>query len=132
MKGTKVEEMKPPGRVKNVTFDYPNNTWTIVDKLDEGQVKFPDFGDASGIYHGEWGTNIWKIKVGDPLSAYNECNYVYHMGREEDNWEIKIDNSSKLTADKDNFYLVNHIKAYENEKLVFEKVFDDDIPRQFV
>ncbi|GME78621.1 unnamed protein product [Ambrosiozyma monospora] len=37
MKGTKVEEMKPPGRVKNVTFDYPNNTWTIVDKLDEGQ-----------------------------------------------------------------------------------------------
>ncbi|GMF05782.1 unnamed protein product [Ambrosiozyma monospora] len=124
--------MKPFDRVKNVTFDYPNNTWTMVDTQDGGQVKVPDFGDASGIYHGECNTNIWKIKVGDPLSAYNECNWTYHMGREEDNWEVRFDNSSKLSADKENFHLVNHIKAYENDELVFEKVFDDVIPRQFV
>ncbi|ODV87443.1 hypothetical protein CANARDRAFT_195088 [[Candida] arabinofermentans NRRL YB-2248] len=132
VKPIKVEIIQPYGRSKTVTYDYPNDSWNLTDVQDSGAVKIHDFGDVTGIYNGSSNTNTWKISGSDPLSAYNECKWTYIMGRDEDNWHIKLETSSVIKADKDNFYLTNKVEAYENEKKIADKLWDDVIPRGYL
>jgi putative CocE/NonD family hydrolase len=132
MRGIETEVVKAHDRIKTTSYDYSNDQWTLTDIQDSGIVKLPKYAELSGIYHGSWNKNEFRVKANDPLSAYNVNYWTYDMGRDEDDWRIKLESESSLSADKDNFFLKVHLKALENEKEVFEKSWDYSIPRQFI
>lgn len=127
-----LEKRRDYNRSKKLEYDYGKDVWRLTDILDSGSIKINNNGKVSGFYFGECNTNIWEIDPNDPLSALNQCDWIYEMGREEDNWNIKFETSTKLTSDSENFYLLNTRKAYENGTLVSDLVFNDTIPRNFI
>lgn len=132
MKGVPSETVKPHGRTKKTEYDYATDEWTMTDVQDSGCVKMTDYAELSGIYHGSWNKNTFKIKPEQPLTAFNENLWTYEMGRDEDNWNIKMETQSTLTSDEENFYLVHSIKAFENDEKVFDNKWEYTVKRVFM
>lgn len=132
VKGVEPELVQPYDRIKTTSYDYTTDEWTLSDIQDSGISKLTDYEELSGIYHGSWNKNLFRVKPNDPLSAYNLNEWTYDMGREEDNWRIKLVHNSTLTADKENFFLKVHHKAYENDEEVFDKEWKWTIARKFI
>lgn len=119
-------------RTKHIDYNYPIDKWTITDIQDGGCTEINKNKDISGFYFGEYNKNVWEIETNDPLSAKNKCDWVYEMGRDEDNWHIRFESESTLTSNKENFHLITKRKAFENNELISDCIFDDIIPRNFI
>lgn len=132
MKGMNTEIVKTHDRIKNTVYDYATDEWILTDIQDSGIVKLPEYAELSGIYHGSWNKNQFRIKQNDPLSAQSIHSWTYDMGREEDDWRIKLASECVLTADKENFNLKVSLKAQENDVQVFDNTWEYTIPRQFI
>lgn len=124
------EVLREESRSRKYVYDVINNTWTIDDFSDEGSRRLPSIGTANGIEMGSWNKNTWSIKAGDPLSAYNQCDWELVVGRGD--WQIKLLTTSTMKADKNNFLLYNKLEAFENEQKVHEQVWENKIPRNFI
>ena len=127
-----LRKIRPYDRIKNIEYDYGKDIWTLTDIQNGGCTEINNNDKISGFYFGDINKNTWKIEPLNPLSAINTCEWTYEMGRESDNWKIKLDTVSTLKADAENFYLTNTRKAYENGELVVDQVFEDTIPRNFI
>lgn len=123
---------RPYARTKKIDYDYGKDVWTLTDIQDGGCTEINKNEELSGFYFGEYNKNVWEIDPKNPLSAKNKCDWVYEMGRKEDNWNIKFESETTLTSDSENFLLVNKIKAFENEKLISDRTFTDTIARNFI
>jgi hypothetical protein len=93
---------------------------------DNGRIRFPD----TGMITEDWGHETLTIRDGDPLSITNRVqrSLVY----ERDDWCIRIETDSKLTADADNFYVTCLLEGYEGDSRVFAKNQDFTIPRDLI
>lgn len=118
--------LREDSRTRKVVYDVVNNNWTIDDFSDEGKRLIV----KNGVEMGSWNKNIWSIDPNDPLSAYNQCDWELTLGRGED-WQIKLVTTSSMKADNTNFLLNNKVLAYHNDELVFEKSWENAIPRNF-
>lgn len=119
-------------RVKNINYDYGKDKWTLTDIQDGGCAEINNNAELSGFYFGEYNKNVWEIEPNNPLSAKNECDWIYELGRDEDDWKIKFETKTTLTSDSENFYLVNKRKAYENDILIRDQTFTNTIARNFL
>lgn len=126
-KPIKEKVLRKESRSRQVVWDVAKDEWRIDDRSDEGKRRL--CSTANGIEFGSINWNKWTIKRGDPLSAYNECIWELTIGRGD--WQIKLDCFSSMKSDRQNFYLRNKIKAYENEKLVFQQDWLDTVSRYF-
>ncbi len=72
---------------------------------------------------------IWKIHPSQPLSAEAEINWVQIILR--DNWKIKISSGCIMTSSKKSFFLKGYIFAEQDNEIVFEKYFNEEIPRNY-
>ncbi|MER9949234.1 CocE/NonD family hydrolase [Mesorhizobium sp. M0047] len=99
-------------------------TLSIVD--DFGGVRDLDHGLANGSIARE----TWTIHPDDPLSASGKTHWTQTLSRNE--WSVRTETSAELRSDAQNFIINARIEAYEGEKLVFERNFDEKIPRALV
>lgn len=118
--------LREANRTRNITHDVVTNTWTLDDFSDEGARKL----HCNGIEYGSTNRNIYTIKENDPLTAKVQCDWTLTVGR--DDWQTSLETSSVMTADEKNFYLMNHLIAYEGDKVVFDRTWNTAIPREFV
>lgn len=121
----KKQVLRQAHRDRQVKFDVVNNVWKIEDLSDEGKLKLLH----NNIEYGSINKNLWSIQSDDPLSAETTSDWELTLGR--DDWQIKLITHSKMTADKDNFYLRNVLTAYEGDKEVFRRDWNNPIPRSF-
>lgn len=119
-------------RVKTVNYDYAKDIWSITDVQDGGCTEINNNHELSGFYFGDCNKNYWEIQNNNPLSAVSKSTWVYEMGREEDDWKIKLETNTILTSDKENFYLVVERKAIENKEVVSEQKFTETIARKYI
>ena len=63
----------------------------------------------------------------DPLSAIAEYEWEWEYGR--DNWQTKTHTYTRITSDLNHFYLYAVLIAWENNKQVFKKVWDEQFKR---
>lgn len=72
----------------------------------------------------------FSIHPNDPLTAKNELSFKVEMGRP--GWWTSINNHYQMTSDKENFYIKATWQAFSDNKLLFEKTFNETIKRNFM
>ncbi len=92
---------------------------------------FDDFGARRDPHHGlEAGSSveqIFSIHPGDPLSARAEARWCFTLGRGP--WRTRIESENEMTSTARNFNLTRRVRAYENDALVFEREWRQEVPR---
>lgn len=90
-----------------------------------------DFGDAfdpdTQLTTGEIARETWRIHPDDPLCASVQTHWTSIMQR--DGWNIRTESVAAMHGDAATFYVTGRIEAYEDDGLIFEKDFDEKIPR---
>jgi hypothetical protein len=118
-----VEVLGSADRIYTVQHDVVRNAFQIVDSRNTGHKRIL----ANGIDQDSSSANIYTIVEGDPLSAHVQCNRMIRVGRGE--WQIRIETVSTMTADAENFLMVDSLEAYESGRRVFAKSWSAQIPR---
>jgi hypothetical protein len=72
----------------------------------------------------------WAIHPDDPLSATGATHWTQTLSRNE--WSVRTETFADMRSDAQNFIVSARIEAYEGEKLVFERDFEQAIPRSLV
>ena len=90
-----------------------------------------DFGEYELAPHGliihSAGRESYSILPDDPLSARMETHWTEERRRGD--WHIRTETYGRLTATKMHWIVWGKIEAYEGEAKVFEKEFNEQIPR---
>lgn len=127
-----IKKRRDYNRTKTINYDYAKDVWSITDIQDGGCTEINNNQAISGFYFGEYNKNYWEVESNNPLSALTKSTWVYELGRDEDDWRVKIESATTLTSDQSNFYLVVSRTAMENGQLVSDKTFTRTIPRKFI
>ena len=69
----------------------------------------------------------WSIKPDDPLSATASGKHTWWSRR--DDWHIKTVTTTTMRCDGDNFYLEAELRAYIGDEAVFNRSWEETIPR---
>ena len=90
-----------------------------------------DFGEYELAPHGlivsGAGRESYAVLPDDPLSARMETHWTEERRRGD--WHIRTETYGRLTATKMHWIVWGKIEAYEGEAKVFEKEFNEQIPR---
>jgi hypothetical protein len=121
-----LETLRPPRREHAVTRDQVNNWITLKQVNDDGRIKYLDHGLETDYCM----TETFRVREGDPLSVNQHFFTVTELQREE--WHVRVETDSRMTADATHFYLSNRMDAYEGDVRVFTKSWTKAIPRDNV
>ena len=93
-----------------------------------------DFGENRDRHHGlvsgGWMKERYSVRPENPLSARASHEWEQTGGREGQKYRTHV--SSEFTADAEYFHPRATLKAWENDKLVFEKTFEEKVRRNLV
>ena len=117
--------IRPPSYSKKVITDQTNEAVTLEIFDDHGIVE----DDHHKLQMGTIVREKFSIHPDDPLCASGEVHWTQTLKRNK--WNIRTEIYNSLTSDKQNFYMFAKVKAYEDEKLIFEKDFNEKISRSY-
>jgi predicted acyl esterase len=90
-----------------------------------------DFGEvrdlAHGLANGSIARETWTIHPDDPLSASGKTHWTQTLSR--NGWSVRTETTAEMRSDAQNFIVSARIEAYEDETLVFERNFEEKVPR---
>lgn len=119
------------------TLRESSNSRTVARDEATGSVSLhivDDFGEIRDMDHalviGEIARELWSIDPKNPLSAYGETHWTQTLSRND--WAIRTEAFTAMRSDGQNFHLTGRIEAYEGEKLIFQRDFDEIIPRHHI
>ncbi|MCA9931089.1 MAG: CocE/NonD family hydrolase [Anaerolineales bacterium] len=121
-----IETLRSESRQQYIRRDIVNGVTEMVLDGDNGRIRFTDTGMITEDIDHETLT----ICDDDPLSITNQVQRT--LVYERDEWHIRIDTDSKLTADADSFYVTCLLEGYERNTRVFTKSWDFAIPRDLI
>lgn len=119
----RTEALRKNSNSRRVDRDEATGTVTLSIVDDFGEIRDLDHG----LVHGELARETWTIHPDDPLSARGETHWTQTYGR--DGWSVRTETFTTMTSTRDTFHLTARIIAYEGELIVFERDFDEIIPR---
>jgi len=64
------------------------------------------------------------------LSAAGKTHWTQTLSR--NGWSVRTETWAEMRSDEQNFIVSARIEAYEGEKIVFERNFEEKIPRALV
>jgi len=119
------EVLRPETNSRTVTTEADGAVHIeILDDL--GETRDP----ANGLEAGSTARHSYRIKPDDPLSAVTEAAWSFTLGR--NNWQVHTETWTRMTADKTHFHLTARLEAYEGGELLFERDWQEAIPRDLV
>ena len=74
-------------------------------------------------------SEAYRIGEDDPLSAEIDIRYVISIGRKE--WQTRTETRTIMRADKMHFILEASLEAFEGDKRVLSRQWQERIPRDF-
>jgi len=120
------EKLGQPRRTRTIEEDVSERTLEIHDLSDGGRTHLTDTGlEVYSRFE-----DHYAIVEDDPLSASVSC--TGEMGLRRDDWDVRVETYSRMTADADHFYLTHVLDAYEGNVRVFNKTWHRKIPRHLV
>ncbi|RVB59866.1 peptidase S15, partial [Mesorhizobium sp. M7A.F.Ca.CA.002.03.2.1] len=85
---------------------------------------------AHGLANGSIARETWTIHPDDPLSASGKTHWTQTLSR--NGWSVRTETTAEMRSDGQNFSVSARIEAYEDETLVFERNFEEKVPRAFL
>lgn len=119
----KMEEIRPASNSREVEIDEETGAVSLVIRDDFGESRDLDHG----LVTGEIARERWTIHRDDPLSAEGSTHWSQFSFRE--GWNIRTEAYTSMHSDNTTFHLSGRIEAYHNNELVFERDFQNKIPR---
>ncbi|NOX32002.1 MAG: CocE/NonD family hydrolase, partial [Actinobacteria bacterium] len=93
-----------------------------------------DFGAtrdvANGLEVSSSAVERWTIHADDPLSAVGDTEWKQSLSR--GSWETSTITKISMRSDGENFYIDAHLAAFEGTETVFERTWEETIPRNFM
>ena len=83
-----------------------------------------------GLISGSWSLDTCTIHPDDPLSAKQTAEWEQTGGRDGQMWRTHV--QTEMTSNKTHFFSKARLRAYENDKMVFEREFKDEVKRDLV
>ena len=120
------DELRPASYERQTSMDESTGETVIAIHCDFGENRDRDHGLISG----GWFRDRYSIRPDDPLSAKAVHEWEKTGGREGQMYRTHV--LAEFTADGTYFYPRATLKAWENDKLVFEKTYEDRIKRNLV
>ena len=111
---------------RTIEHDLIRGTRALVVTDDGGDVENADHG----LCGGETMTERWTIHPDDPLSASTTHTWQQRLSR--GGWRVRTDVTATQTCTATHLRMVAQVRAYEGDVLIFERQFDDAVPRTFV
>ena len=109
---------------------------TEQDMIDGAWVhrRYDDFGahrmSEHGLEVGSTVEEIFRIRADDPLSARCDTCWQFTVGRGD--WQTRTEVRHAMWSDAANFYLSASLVAFEGDKQVLTKEWEESIPRHLV
>jgi predicted acyl esterase len=116
-------ELKKPWNRRETTIDGTSGALNIAIEDDFGEYEL----HPHGLIVGGAGRETYSILPDDPLSAKMETHWTEE--RRRGNWHIRTETYGRMTATKTHWVIWGRIEAFEGKKKVFEKEFNEEIPR---
>ncbi len=110
---------------RSVRYDLASGHLEIAGRHGGGRRRYPD-----GLEIESGGGTTFSIDEGDPLSAGVRCEHLAKLRRGD--WSVRIETTSTMTANADQFLVTNHLEAFEGNARVFTKTSDFAVPRDLV
>jgi putative CocE/NonD family hydrolase len=121
-----IEHVRAPHRTHTVTHDHVDGWATMRLECDDGRLRFLD----NGLETDHRSVETFKVREGDPLSTSEHIESILEFQRED--WNVRVETDSLMTADATHFHLENRMDAFEGEAKVFSKTWKKSIPRDNV
>ena len=118
--------IRSSSRSRKIQEDIANRTLEIRDHNDHGHTKLLD----TGLEVYSENEDRYRIQEDQPLSA--EAVSTGTMGLKREDWDIRVETTSRMTSDSDQFLITNILDAYEGEVRVFSKTWHLPIDRHLV
>ncbi|MEZ4606838.1 MAG: CocE/NonD family hydrolase C-terminal non-catalytic domain-containing protein [Deinococcales bacterium] len=108
---------------RKVSHDIVNNT-THTHIIDDFGIRYIKRYDLEAE---EYCEEHYSIQADDPLSA--KASNFWRQGLKRGDWHILTESYSELSCDREFFYLEAYVKAFEEDRLVFEKHWQEKVKR---
>ena len=69
----------------------------------------------------------FRIIEGEPTSA--SVASTRRLRLERGSWRVDVRTTSRMTCDRERFFLFDHVEAFEGDERVFERTWERDVPR---
>lgn len=93
-----------------------------------------DLGDSENLVHGlcsgETMSERWEIRPDDPLSA--RAVHVWEQRLSRGDWRVRTLAEAEMTGTADDLRMTARLRAWEGDELVFDRAWDERVPRRFV
>lgn len=122
----RIERLRPPSNRREIRRDAATGIVTLAITDDFGEIRDLDHG----LVHASVARELWTIHPDDPLSAYGETHWVQRYSRGD--WSVFIETFTDMIADRDTFYLNGQVRACEDREIVFERRYEEALPRRFL
>jgi hypothetical protein len=118
--------LRPGSAERKIETDLIRGTRTLLIRSDTGNAENLDHGLVSG----ETVEERWTIHPGDPLSARAEIRWEQRLSRGD--WQVWTLAETRLTATAGKLRHEARLTASEGGRTVFERQWDEAVPRDFV
>ena len=71
-----------------------------------------------------------RFEIADDNVLTAKAEYQFGMGYQREGWNVATQGQMTVTCDKDNFLLKGKLKAFEDDKEIFCRSWDETIPRR--
>ena len=116
--------LEPGGRNRVIHADLGRNE-TVVEVTDSsGRNRYDDIDLVAEARS----TERYSIVEDDPLSCRAEVTWMWLF--ERGRWKIRTEVRTRVTCTKRDFVVTARLEGYESERRVFERDFEERIPRK--
>jgi len=120
------KKIRPRRRARTITHDIGEKKQVIYDLADNGYTHLLDLDLEM------YGKSVERFTIfeDEPLSANIESEQ--ELGLRRGSWDIHVETYSAMSANAEQFFVINKLDAYEGKTRVFSKTWNTTIPRRLV
>ncbi len=118
---------RPYQRGRKMTRDFDSGVINVEMVKDRGHYRI----EQTGVELAGKGTENYSITEGDPLSAKAHVAYEISFKRAPD-WNARVETTFEMTSTRDAFLVRANADAWDGNKKIWTKTWNDTIPRDGV
>ncbi len=123
---SKLRVLREGKTTRKIESDLISGTIALVIRDDLGDVE----NLTHGLQTGETMTELWEVHPDDPLSARAVHTWEQRLSRGD--WAVRTEAWAEMTATATHLRMRARLAAFEGHQKVFERQFDEEVPRQLV